>query len=121
MLRIEFHRPGAPEDVVGTATWDGRSASVDADDEDVRAALSRVFRPTPVVSDDASLRNLGAHGEVVLQPGTLVWFLQAARVRAPEVGLAGRVVRPEVEGGWDPAANYRTFDQQIARLAADPS
>jgi hypothetical protein len=120
MLRIEFHRPDAPEAVVGRATWDGRAVSVEGDGPEVRTALARVFRPAPVVSDDPALRNLGARGEVVLQPGGLDWFLQAARVRGPEVGLAGRVVRPEVEGGWDPAGNYRTFDQQVERLAADP-
>mgnify|MGYP000477659434 CR=1 FL=1 len=116
MLRIEFHRPDAPEDVVGAATWDGRRVAVEAEDPEVRSAIERVFRPTPVVVDDAVLRRMGARGEVVLHPSSVEWFEEAAFARAPEVGLIARVVRPRLEGGWDPAGNYRRFRDQVRRL-----
>ncbi|HXF72244.1 MAG TPA: hypothetical protein VNO79_06510 [Actinomycetota bacterium] len=121
MIRIEFHRPDAAEEVVGAATWDGRRIEVHADDPGVRASIERIFRPTPVVVDDASLRGMGARGEVVLQPGSVAWFEQAAFVRAPGAGLVARVVRPGVEGGWDPAANYRRFREQVRRLTLGPA
>ncbi len=121
MLRIEFHRPGGPEEAVGAAAWDGRRVVVEAGDEEVRSALERVFRPVPVVTDDGAHRPPGTSGEVVLEPGTLEWFRQAAVTRGPEVGLVARVVRPVVEGGWDPAAQYRRFREQVRRLSADPA
>jgi len=80
--------------------------------------LGAIFRPTPVVVDDASLRPLGTSGEVVLEPGSLEWFRAALSTRSPALGLAVRFVTDEIEGGWDPAANYRTFAEQAARLAA---
>ena len=121
MLRIEFHRPDAPDDVVGAATWDGRRVEVVAEDPEVRSAIQQVFRPTPVVVDDPALRAMGTSGEVVLQPGSVEWFERAAFARAPAVGLVARVVRPGVEGGWDPAANYRRFRNQVRRLTLGPA
>lgn len=120
VLRIEFHRADAPDDVVGAATWDGRRLELHADDPGVRSALERIFRPTPVVVDDPALRGMGTSGEVVLQPGSVEWFERAAFVRASEVGLVARVVRPGVEGGWDPAAAYRRFREQVRRLTLGP-
>jgi hypothetical protein len=117
VLRIEFHRPDAPEEVVGTATWDGRRLEVRAEDPQARSAIERVFRPTPVAVEDRALRRAGTRGEVVLQPGSVEWFEGAAFARAREVGLVARVVRPRLEGGWDPAANYRRFRDQVRRLA----
>lgn len=121
VLRIEFHRPDAPEEVVGATTWDGRGIEVHAEDPVVRSAIEQIFRPTPVVVDDPSLRGMGTRGEVVLQPGSVEWFEQAAFARAPEAGLVARVVRPGVEGGWDPAANYRRFREQVRRLTLGPA
>ena len=115
-MRIDFHRPGEA-DAIATASWDGRRAVVEAQDPDVRDAVSRCFRASPVVVDDAAYRTLGAEGESMLQPGTLEWFRAAAFARAPKVGLVARVV-PEVDpsAGWDPAANYRTFRGQMRRV-----
>jgi len=121
VLRIEFHRPDAPDDVVGAATWDGRRVEVEAEDPQARSAIERVFRPTPVVVDDPALRGMGTQGEVVLHPGSVEWFERAAFARAPEVGFVARVVRPGVEGGWDPAANYRRFRDQVRRLTLGPA
>jgi hypothetical protein len=33
------------------------------------------------------------------------------------MGLAVRFVADEIDNGWDPASNYRTFGQQVDRLA----
>jgi hypothetical protein len=69
--------------------------------------------------DDASLRRLGASGEVVVQPGSLDWFRVAAQSRAASEGLRVRLV-PEARGrgGWDPASAYRTLRQTVAQMAA---
>ena len=71
----------------------------------------------PVVVDDPAFRSLGAHGETVVQPGSLEWFEAAAFSRAGPEGLAARMI-PEVtgQGGWDPAASYRTFRSTIQQL-----
>ncbi|HEV8564054.1 MAG TPA: hypothetical protein VGR41_04015 [Actinomycetota bacterium] len=121
-VKVEFHTPEAPDTVVATATWDGTQASVESGDDEVAAKLWRVFRATPVVVDDAAYRRLGTSGEVALQPGSLEWFRAAAQVRAPEAGLVARVVPGVTEGGFDPAAGYRTFDEAMERLvgSGDP-
>ncbi len=115
-MRVEFHRTDAPDDVVGAATWDGREARLEVANESAREVLDRVFRRTPVVVDDAAYRRLGTHGETLLQPGSLEWFRAAAAARGPEAGLVPRFVPGVAEGGWDPAAQYRTFAESIARL-----
>ena len=116
-MRAEFLRADDAAEVVATASWDGRGVVVEADDEAVRSALERIFRPTPVVVDDPSYRPLYARGESVVQPGNAEWFLAAAYARAASEELKARVV-PEVvgQGGWDPAAAYRTFREDVARL-----
>jgi hypothetical protein len=118
-MRAEFYRPDDPSEVLGQARWNGRTAVVETEDDDARAAIARVFRLTPVVLDDPSLRPLGAHGESVVQPGSLDWFRAAAMSRAESEGIRVRFV-PEVRGkdGWDPASSYRTFRQTVARLVA---
>jgi hypothetical protein len=117
MIRAELYRPEDPAVVVAIATgWQGGAAI-----EPVGAGvegLDRLLRATPVVVDDPSLRPLGAHGEVVLPPGTLEWFRTALLVRGGDAGLGVRFVADEVRNGWDPAANYRTFEEQIRRLAS---
>ncbi|MBI4260882.1 MAG: hypothetical protein HY658_09990 [Actinobacteria bacterium] len=118
-MRVEFYRSDDPDTVAGVAAWDGRRAAVEADDDGVREAIARLFRPAPVVVDDASLRSLGSRGVSVLQPGSLQWFRAAALTRAAEAGLVARVV-PGVTGqaGWDPAAAYRSFRESDDRIAA---
>jgi hypothetical protein len=131
-LRIEFHRPAdaappptappgqpppAPPPAVGSATWLGERVVVEADDPGLKASIERAFRPTPVVLDDPSLRSAGTHGEQMLQPGDLEWFRAVAQVRvAAETGLVARSVPGVTQGGYDPAANYRRFSEQIERL-----
>ena len=115
-MRIEVHRPASPDDAVGHATWNGTVVRFEAEEDEVRAALSRIFRPTPVATDDPSYRRQGAHGEVVIQPGSLVWFRAAAFVRAPEFDLVARAIPDVREGGWDPAAQYEPFPRVIERL-----
>ena len=136
-LRVEFHHPPEPTDApppaqpgppppppppipaVASATWLGDRADVASDDPELRAAIEHAFRPIPVVIDDPSLRYPGTSGELVLQPGDLEWFRAVAQVRVPaETGLVPRFVPGVRVGGYDPAANYRRFPEQIARLEA---
>ena len=135
-LRIEFHEPqeapepppkGAPPGppppppppppAVATVVWADGRAAVEADDPGVRDAIERAYRPTPVVVDDPSLRFPGTRGESLLQPGDLEWARGVALVRVPkETGLVPRFVPGVTVGGYDPAANYRRFPEQIERL-----
>lgn len=135
-LRIEFHHapepatpaaspagppqpPPPPLPALASATWLGERAVVEADDPAIKTAIERAFRATPVVVDDPSLRSAGTHGEQMLQPGDLEWFRAVAQVRVPaETGLAARSVPGVTVGGYDPAANYRRFSEQIERLEA---
>jgi hypothetical protein len=107
-MRAEFFRPDAPDRVVGVAVWDGRRAEVESEDEEVRAALGRIFRASSVAVDDPSLRPAGTAGETVVEPGDGEWFRVAARVRAPAEGLSVRFVS-ERPGGWDPALDPETY------------
>jgi hypothetical protein len=116
-MRAEFYRKDEAKTLAGTARWVGPGIEVQADHDDARAAIGRIFRPIPVVVDDASLRSLGASGEAVLQPGSVEWFEAAAIQRAAGEGLSGRLV-PDAQGrgGWDPASAYRTFRQSVNLL-----
>jgi hypothetical protein len=115
-MLAQFRRADAPDDVLGSARWNGGAIEVGADDDSVKRDIERIFRRTAVVTDDASYRRQGTHGEVVVQPGSLEWFRAAAFARAPAFDLVARLV-PEVnEGGWDPAAQYRRFGESIERL-----
>jgi hypothetical protein len=121
-VRAEFRGPD-PEDetVVATVTWSGDRVRVDADDPDVRTALERAYRSTPIVTDDAAYRPQGTSGDVVITPGDLDWFRAATFVRAPaESGLRARLIPGIAEGGFDPASNYRPFGEQIERLTRSP-
>jgi hypothetical protein len=106
-----------PDRVVGRATWVAPHVRIEADDDGTKETLARIFRPTAVVVEDASLRTAGTSGEVTLQPGSLNWFMAAARSRAEAEGLEMRFV-PGVEPGlgWDPAGTYRTFASQVEHL-----
>jgi len=116
-LRAELYRPDEPERVVAVARWSGTGASIEVLEPGVEG-LDRLLRSTPVVVTDPALLPRGAHGEAVLQPGSLEWFRAALLTRAPSLGLAVRFVVADVRNGWDPAANYRTFDEQVGRLTA---
>ena len=137
-LRIEFHEPqeapepppaGAPPGppqpppppapAVASVVWTDGRAVVEADDPAMKDAIERAYRPTPVVVDDPSLRYPGTHGESLLQPGDLAWCRGVALVRVPaETGLVPRFVPGVTVGGFDPAANYRRFPEQVERLEA---
>jgi hypothetical protein len=117
MIRAELHSREDPDTVVAIATWNDGSPRIEPTGGEI-GGLESLLRPTPVVVDDASLRPLGAHGEVMLEPGSLEWFREALVTRAETLGLGVRFVADEVHGGWDPAATYRTFREQIRRLAS---
>ena len=117
MIRAEVYRPDDPKTAVAVGTWVDGAPHLETSDASIEG-IGSLLRPTPVVVDDASLRQLGAHGEVVLEPGSLEWFRAALSTRAPALGLAVRFVTDRIEGGWDPAANDRTFAEQVDRLAA---
>jgi hypothetical protein len=115
-VRAELHRPDAHDAVVAIATWDGAQARLDLKDPSV-PGLDRILRTTPIVTDDPSLRHPGTSGPVVLQPGDLEWFRAALLTRAPEIGLTVRFVSDSVVGGYDPASQYRSFEEQVERLS----
>lgn len=135
-LRIEFHPPvdpppapraaaGPPQPppptppAVASATWLAGRPVVEADDVAIKASIERAFRATPVVVDDPSRRHPGTRGELMLQPGDLEWFRAVAQVRvAAETGLVARSVPGVTQGGYDPAANYRGFSEQVERLGS---
>jgi hypothetical protein len=115
-MLAEFFKDDAPDQVLGRATWDGSGVRTESEDEGVRSALARIFRPVPVVVDDPSLRSYGTSGPVQLAPGGLLWFRAAAESRANDEGLRFRLVpQPAAAMGWDPAGAYRTFNKQIER------
>lgn len=126
-MRVEFYRPAgpaaegeeaAPAELVATVTWGDGGPAIETGDEGLRESLAKAFRSTPVVTDDAAYRSLGASGDVLVDPGSLAWFMAVAQVRAPaETGLSPRFVPGITRGGYDPAAGYRPFGEAIERLA----
>jgi hypothetical protein len=116
-MRAELYRADAPDTSVAVAWWDGSAAHIEALGDPIEG-VEGLLRPIPVVVDDASLRRQGTHGPSLVQPGSLEWFRAALLARAPALGLSVRFVPGVVEGGWDPAAQYRTFEQQIEWLDA---
>ncbi|MEX0756052.1 MAG: hypothetical protein WD206_08910 [Actinomycetota bacterium] len=117
-MRIEFS-PVSDEAAtpVGGALWTGAGVRIEAGDDAARAAIERIFRLAPVPTDDPSYRRFGTSGDSVMQPGTLEWFRAAAFARAPAEGLAARLVPTVARGaGWDPAAQYRSFEDVLERL-----
>lgn len=119
-MRAEFFRSDDPQTVVGAAIWDGTRVRIESDDEEIRAILSRVFRPSPVAVEDPSTRPRGSRGATVVEPGDRRWFLAAAGVRGQAGGLGVRFVT-ERPGGWDPAGAYRPMDAWEARRGGGPT
>ena len=116
-MKVELRRQDEPDTVVAMVSWTDRQPVIDTEDDILRAMLQKVFRRTPVVIDDPSYRRMGTAGEVLIQPGDLEWFRAVVQARLPaETGLTGRFVPGVSEGGFDPAAGYRTFEDQIERL-----
>src|SRR5207245_4787920 len=115
-VRAEFYRADAPDQIVGQARWRSSGVEFLTEDAPVRAALQRIFRPTAVVVDDPSLRPFGTSGPIVLQPGGLRWFHEAALARAPAEAVVARLV-PErgASVGYDPAGLYRPLNEQWER------
>ena len=105
-MRADFFRAEDPGTILGTAEWDGRRAVIRAEDEKMRAVLTRVFRPAPVGIPYRGPR--GPEGEAVVEPGDLRWFRAAASARGGDEGLAVRFVT-EVVGRWDPALDPETY------------
>src|SRR5712691_5536669 len=98
-MRVELYRPDQPDVIVATASWVDGHLTIASDDEAWRDALAKVFRPTPVVIDDASYRRLGTSGAVQIQPGDLEWFRAVVQARVPaEAELVGRFVPGVSEG-----------------------
>lgn len=122
-MEVEFLRvKGDDRAVVGTARWSDGAVTITSEDEEVREGLAHAFRRTPVRIVDGSYRRLGTHGEVVVQPADLEWFRAVALSRAAEeTGFSARFVPGITRGGYDPAAGYRTFAQQMERLDARPA
>ena len=116
-MRAELYRPDAPESVVAIATWSDGRANLEVLDPSIER-LDTLVRPTPVVVDDPSLRPPGTHGEALLEPGSSAWFRAALQTRAEPLGLRVRFVAGQIVGGWDPAASYRSFDEQVDRLSS---
>jgi hypothetical protein len=116
-MRAEFYRRAAGDQIVGTARWSaGSRPSIQAEGQEERDRLERIFRLTPVVVDDPSLRSFGTFGPNVLQPGSLQWFQAAARTRGLAEGLGVRLVdEEEAAMGWEPAGAYRPFPAAIER------
>jgi hypothetical protein len=118
-VKIEFHRPDEPDNVLVVATWRDGDVIVESEDETRRDRVAKAFRRTPVVVDDGAYRRLGTSGEVLLQSGSFEWFRAVAQTRAQtETGLVARFVPGAVGGGFDPAADYRSFEDAIERLTS---
>jgi hypothetical protein len=116
-VRAELYRADDPEMLVAVATWSHGRATLEVIDPSVQG-VDALLRPTPVVVDDPSLRGPGTHGESLLEPGSFGWFRAALVQRAEGLGLRVRFVAPEIVGGWDPASSYRSFDEEVERLAS---
>ena len=116
-MRAELYRPDAPESVVAIATWSGGRAHHEVLDASIERRETQV-RPTPGGVDDPSLRPPGTHGESLLEPGSSAWFRAAVQTRAEPLGLRVRFVAGHIVGGWDPAASYRSFDEQVDRMSS---
>jgi len=116
-VRAELYRPDAPETPVAVATWSDGRAALEVLDASI-PELGSLLKAIPVVVDDPSLRRPGTSGASLLEPGSSEWFRAALLERSESLGLKVRFVAEEIIGGWDPAAAYRTFDEEIERLTS---
>lgn len=119
-MRVEFVKADdAAGQPVAAARWTGSAVQPDGGGPEAREVIDRVFRLAPVTIDDAALRSFGTNGAVTLPPGSLRWFMAAARVRGEAEGLKARFVQDgQAALGWDPAGAYRTFMASAERMAA---
>ena len=117
-MKVEFYDPEDEQKItVASAMWDGAEVTVSADDATIRDVVAHAFRRSAVAVDDPSRRRLGTSGAVVIQPGSLEWFRAVANSRTTvESGLSARFVPGLATGGFDPAAGYRPFDEQLEQL-----
>lgn len=113
-MRVELLRD---DEVVAAIGWDGRRALIREVGDDVRATVERIFRVSPVVTDDPSRRGPGRSGPQVVEPGDLDWFFAAARVRGEQEGFVVRFAT-DTPGGWDPAGSYRRMGDWIGEHEA---
>ena len=117
-MEAQFFKASDTDTVVGTARWTGGGVETQAEEDDVASALRRIFRPVAVLTEDAALRSFGTSGPVVLEPGSVRWFVAAARSRAHAQGLGVRFAsQRDSEMGWDPAGAYLPFLAVVERLA----
>jgi hypothetical protein len=116
-VRAELYRPDAPESPVAVATWSAGRAALEVLDGSI-PELGSLLKATPVVVDDPSLRRPGTSGASLLEPGSSEWFRAALIARSEPLGLRVRFVTDEIVGGWDPAAAYRPFGEEIERLTS---
>lgn len=115
-MRVDLYRPDDTERVLASVRYLDGTLEIGANDDRTREALDRIFHRSPVVVDDPAQRSAGTSGPAVMQPGSLPWFLAAARLRGNAEGLAARVVpEEELAMGWDPAGAYRTFAEALDR------
>ena len=118
-MKAEFYDSDDPDVVLASAIWSDGEVTVESEDPALAESLHHAFRRVPVVVNDGSYRPQGTHGEVLVHPGDLEWFRAVAQVRASqETGLAARLVPGVREGGYDPAAGYRTFGESVERLGS---
>jgi hypothetical protein len=117
-VRAELFRPGSPDRVVARATWSEDGASLEIVDPSI-GGLDGLLRKTPVVVPGGFPKQIGRRGDTIEQPGSPEWFRTALLTRAGSMELGVRFVEDDLTNGWDPAANYRTFEQQERRLATD--
>lgn len=122
-MQAVFYMPGdaereIAETPVGSAAWNGSRVEITgAADDAAREVIRRVFRETPVVVDDGSLRTLAGSGPSLVEPGSDTWFRQAAVVRARQAGVSVRFVGALRAGdGYDPAAQYTDFRDVVSGL-----
>ena len=114
-MRAEIYRPESPDRVVASATWSDEGTSLEVFDDSV-SGLDALLRKTPTLVP-ASFPGQPRDGASTIEPpGSPRWFRAALITRAAPLGLQVRFVEDDIENGWDPAANYRTFRQQERRL-----
>ena len=116
-MKVELSRPEEPDAVVATISWTDGRAVIDTPD-DILLRVAPEGRPSDAGRAGRCVVPAARHVRRGLdQPGDLEWFRAVVQARIPaETSLAARFVPGVTEGGFNPAAGYRTFEQQIERL-----